>query len=130
MALVTGEKGISRDIVTEDKTAAAVGSGLLHVYSTPSLVALMENAACSCISDELEAGKGTVGTLMNIKHLSATPVGMEVYAQAELTEIDGRRLVFAIEAFDASGKIGEAVHERFIITNEKFMTKAQAKLVQ
>ena len=76
----------------------------------------------------LSEGEGTVGTKLDVSHLAATPVGMKVWCESELKEVDGRRLVFHVEAFDEKGKIGEGEHERFIIQNEKFMKKAQAKL--
>ena len=114
--------------VTEELTAAHVGSGLLPVYATPSMIALMENTACQSVAPYLEEGQGTVGTLLNVKHLAATPVGMEVRCETRLIEIDRKRLVFEVEAFDACGLIGEGTHERFIIDNQKFMQKANGKL--
>ena len=114
--------------VTEELTAARVGSGLLPVYATPSMIALMENTACQSVAPYLEEGQGTVGTLMNVKHLAATPVGMTVRCETELIAIDRRRLVFSVRAYDDCDCIGEGVHERFIIDNARFMEKAQAKL--
>ncbi len=83
------------------------------------MIALMEQAAYTSVAGELEEGQGTVGTLMNVSHISATPVGMEVTAKSELVKVDGRKLVFHVEAYDERGKIGEGEHERFIIDNEK-----------
>lgn len=124
------EVGISAKkklVVTEAMTAKEMGSGELPVYATPSMIALMENTAYQSVSDCLEAGQGTVGTLMNVKHLSATPVGMEVTCESKLIEIDRKRLVFEVRAFDEAGCIGEGTHERFIIDNRKFLEKAESK---
>lgn len=119
----TGAKGHKETTVTEDDTAKKIGSGLLDVFSTPSLVALMESTAQSSISDVLPCGYGTVGIEMNVKHIKATPVGMKVRCESVLTEVDRRKLTFKIEAYDEAGKIGEAVHSRFVIENEKFLKK-------
>ena len=116
--------------VTESNTAASMGSGLLAVFATPSMIALMEQAAFTSVTPALEEGCGTVGTLMNVKHLAASPVGAHIRAEAELTQVDGRRLVFHVAAYDDAGLIGEGEHERFIIQNEKFLAKANAKLAK
>ena len=113
--------------VTPDVTADAVGSGLLPVFSTPSMIALIELAASELVQPYLDEGVTTVGTEISIKHLSATPVGMTVRAEAELTEIDGRRYVFAVRAYDDAGLIGEGRHERFAVKSARFMEKAEAK---
>ncbi len=106
-----------------------MGSGTLEVFATPAMVALMEAAAYRSVAEALEpgTGTGTVGTLMNIQHVSATPVGMRVTAESELVEIDGRRLVFTVKALDEAGVIGTGTHERFIVADEKFMAKAEKK---
>ena len=119
--------GEAKDTVNENNIAKTLRSGALNVYATPSMVALMEEAAYKSIQNELEEGKGSVGTLMNVKHLSSTPMGMEVTAKSELIEVDRRRLVFKVEAFDEGGKIGEGIHERFIIDNEEFQKKTDNK---
>ena len=121
---ITGE---AKDQVTENNIAKTLRSGELKVYATPAMVALMEEAAYKSVQDELEEGKGTVGTEMKVKHLASTPIGMEVTAKAELIEVDRRRLVFKVEAFDERGKIGEGIHERFIIDNDKFQEKTDNK---
>lgn len=124
------EIGISASqtiLVTQEKTAEAMGSGELSVFATPAMIALMENTAYKLVSAHLEPGQGTVGTLMNVKHTAATPVGMEVTCEAKLIGIDRRRLVFSVCASDERGPIGEGTHERFIIDNEKFLARAQAK---
>ena len=115
------------EIVTNEKTAVAVGSGGLSVYATPAMIALMEKSAYESVQSLLEEGSGTVGTLMNIQHISATPVDMKVTAESELIAIDGRKLTFKVTAFDEVGKIGEGTHERFIINNEKFQAKTNSK---
>ena len=122
------EKGIVGNlecIVTEEKTARAMGSGELAVYA---MIALMEETAYKSVSAELEEGAGSVGTLMDVRHVAASPVGMKITCKTELTEVDGRRLVFHVEAFDEKGLVGEGTHERFIIQNEKFQQKADSKL--
>ncbi|MGN0140994.1 MAG: thioesterase family protein [Roseburia sp.] len=125
--LETGICGEAAEQVTEQNTAEAMGSGELKVYATPAMIALMEQAAYRSVAGELEDGQGTVGTLMNVKHIASTPVGMQVTAKSVLTEVDRRRLVFTVEAYDETGKIGEGVHERFVIDNRKFQEKADAK---
>lgn len=125
--LQLGIKGRQEVMVTEDNSAAALGSGLLDVFATPAMIALMEKTAFMSVAPYMNDGEGTVGTVLNIKHTAATPLGMRVYCESELVEVDGRRLVFHVEAFDESGKIGEGEHERFVINNEKFMMKALKK---
>lgn len=122
---MTGKETV---IVTEENTAMAVGSGSLRVFATPALAALIEKAACNCLAGQLEDGMTSVGTVLNIKHIAATPVGMKAEATVTLTEIDGRRLVFDISVTDEKDKISEGVHERFIVNAEKFMGKVTAKL--
>ena len=113
--------------VTEANTAAAVKSGTLPVFATPMMIALMEEAAASLVEEHLESEETSVGILMNVKHIAATPVGMNVRAKAEITAIDGRKITFKVEAFDEKEKIGEGVHERFIVKSEKFLNKANGK---
>ncbi|MBE6692973.1 MAG: thioesterase [Ruminococcaceae bacterium] len=116
------------ETVTEINTALSVGSGSLKVYATPAMLALMEKAACKALEPVLGEGETTVGTLLNVKHLSATPVGMQVSATAELLEKDGRRYVFKVTASDECGVIGEGTHERFAVLSEKFTEKTYSKL--
>ena len=127
MSLTVGSKGRAEALVTEDKTAAAVGSGLVPVFATPYMVALMENAAVNAVQAGLEAGQGTVGTRLEVTHDAATPVGMKVWAEAELTAVEGKKLTFTVRAFDEAGPIGGGTHERFIITVDRFLAKAEAK---
>ena len=114
--------------MTKETTAAVLGSGLLEVYATPAMVALMEETCMRSVQEELEEGCGTVGTGLTIHHISATPVGMKVRCASKLVEVDGRKLVFDVQAFDEAGLIGQGTHERFIIENEKFFQKACKKL--
>ena len=125
-----GKKFTVKINVSEIDTARQVGSGTIDVLATPKMIALMEEAAYKCISADLENGSTSVGTLMNVKHLSATPVGMEVYATAEVTEVDGRKITFKVEAYDEAGIIGEGMHERFIVFEEKFVSKTYSKLTK
>ena len=114
-------------IVTEQFTASALGSGGLAVFATPAMIAFMEMTALSAVDPLLPAGWSTVGTEINVKHLSATPTGMEVRCEAELLEVDGRRLLFRVEAFDGAGKIGEGTHGRYIVENERFLQRVNEK---
>ena len=125
--LKTGIKGIASETVTVENCAKTVGSGELEVYATPSVIALVEKAAWMSVAEYLEEGQGTGGTKLEISHVSATPVGMEVRCETELIEIDGRRLLFAVKAYDEAGLIGEGTHERFIVWNERFQQKADGK---
>ena len=127
--LETGIKGTRTITVDEENTAKAMGSGTLDVFATPALIALMEETCWRSVANELEEGSGTVGTLLEIKHTAPTPVGMKVICESTLTEVDGRRLVFEVIARDAKGVVGEGKHERFVIQNEKFQVKANAKLI-
>ncbi len=122
-----GIKGETKVKVNPSNTAEAMKSGLLPVFATPMMVAIMEDAAAKSVQPHLKEGQTTVGTLVNVKHLSATPEGMEVRAESELIEVDNRRLVFDVRAYDEKGLIGEGKHERFIIDAERFMEKTNAK---
>ncbi|MHB1406316.1 MAG: thioesterase family protein [Desulfitobacteriaceae bacterium] len=125
MSVQIGQKGRAETVVAEHNTAKALGSGLVEVFATPAMVALMEEAAVQAL--DLVPGESSVGTALTIKHLAATPLGLKVWATAELIEIDRRRLVFSVEAFDEQEKIGEGRHERFIIDSSKFLDKVNAK---
>ncbi|MBQ8296438.1 MAG: thioesterase family protein [Ruminococcus sp.] len=116
------------ELVTDNSTLAVnVGSGSLEVFATPSMTMLMEKAACCCLADYLENDETTVGTELSVKHLSATPSGMKVYAVAEVTEINGREICFSVSAYDEAGLIGSGTHKRFLVFGEKFMAKTLAK---
>lgn len=113
--------------VRPEHAADHLGSGGVPVLATPMLVAFLERASRDAVQPHLPAGWTTVGTLVNIRHLAATPVGLKVTARSTLTEVDGRRLVFAVEAYDEKEKVSEGVHERFIINAERFLSKVAAK---
>ena len=125
------EVGLKHEItikVEEKDTAKEVGSGTLAVFATPRMIALMEECAYKCIASELDSGSTSVGTLMNVSHLAATPVGMTVTATAEVTALEGRRVTFKVTASDEAGLIGEGVHDRFVVFEEKFISKTYSKL--
>ena len=105
-----------------------MGSGALRVFATPAMIALIEKTAWESVQGELEEGSGTVGTALNVKHVAASPVGMKITCKTELVKVDGRALTFAVKAYDEAGLIGEGEHERFIVYNDKFQAKADAKL--
>lgn len=125
--LEIGMKGRRETVVTEDKLASRIGSGLVDVYATVMMIALVEETAVFTVQDALEEGQGTVGTYVDMSHCSATPLGMKVWAEVELVEIDRRRLVFKVAAYDERGLIGEGRHERFIIDSARFQAKTNAK---
>ncbi|MBR0172117.1 MAG: thioesterase family protein [Lachnospiraceae bacterium] len=122
-----GIKGKQELTVRERDTAKVYGSGSLEVFGTPAMIALMEKTALTSIEPFLEDGEGSVGTALDVKHTAATPVGMKVVCESELIEVDRKRLVFRVSARDEKGAIGEGTHERFVIANDRFMEKANAK---
>ena len=128
MEITVGMKGEVSTLVERADTASEVGSGSLLVYATPCMVALMEGAACEAIAQTLPEDKTSVGTQLNISHLSATPVGLEVRAEAVVTEVDGNIVTFQVTAYDEAGKIGEGTHQRVIITTQRFLDKTYSKL--
>ena len=128
MEIIVGMKGEASTLVEREDTAAEVGSGSLLVYATPCMVALMEGAACEAINEALAEDQSSVGISLNIEHLSATPVGLEVRAEAEVTAVEGKIIAFTITAYDEAGKIGEGTHKRCVISSQKFLDKAYAKL--
>lgn len=123
-----GITGSLTRLVTDDTLASHTGSGRVEVFATPNLVLLMEEAAAACLEDYLEPGETTVGSVVNIRHLAPTPKGLTVTASAKLTGIDGRRLIFQVEATDGVDRIGEGTHERFVVQREKFISRAYEKL--
>ena len=126
--LEAGLTGEQKVVVTQENTAKVYGSGELEVFATPAMIALMEKTCLMSVADSLNDGEGTVGTKIEVSHVAATPVGMEVRCESVLKEVDRRRLVFEVKAYDAAGLIGEGIHERFVIANEPFMAKANGKL--
>ncbi len=127
--LQLGIKGHKEQTVAPEMSAARVGSGLVDVFATPMLVALVEQTCYESVLPCLDKGQGTVGTLVNISHTSATPIGMRVWCDSELVEMDRRRLVFSVKAYDECGPIGEGIHERFVIDAARFMEKLKGKSV-
>ena len=128
MEITVGMKGTVSTLVEREDTAYEVGSGSLLVYATPCMVALMEGAACEAIAEAIPEGKTSVGTALDISHLAATPVGLEVRAEAEVTEVNGSSITFHVTAYDEAGKIGEGTHKRAVITTQRFLDKVYAKL--
>ena len=128
MEITVGLKGSVSTLAEREDTAKEVGSGDLLVYATPCMVALMEGAACNAVADALEEGQTTVGTALNIEHISATPVGLEVRAEAEVTAVAGKVVTFAIHAFDEAGEIGHGTHQRVVVNSQRFLDKAYSKL--
>ena len=128
MEISVGMKGEAWTEVEKEDTAQIVGSGSLLVYATPCMVALMEGAACEAIVEALGEDQTTVGIALNIEHISATPVGLEVHAEAEVTAVDGKVISFDVKAFDEVGEIGHGTHKRVIVNSQKFLDKAYMKL--
>ena len=128
MDITVGMKGEVTSLVEREDTAAEVGSGSLLVYATPCMVALMEGAACEAIAPAIAEGSTSVGIELSIRHVSATPVGMEVRAEAEVTAVDGKIITFKITAYDEAGIIGEGTHQRCIISSQRFLDKTYSKL--
>jgi len=130
MEIPVGAKGRVDGTVTDQLTAAAIGSGAVDVFATPYMIAAMETAACEAIKPYYGEGENSVGTRLDVSHDSATPVGMKYWAEAEVIEVDRRRVVLKVTAYDEAGVIGSGTHERFIIQSEKFLAKAEAKKAQ
>ncbi len=122
-----GLTGAAEWTVTEAMTASHLGSGLVPVFSTPMLIALMENAAVNALESHIEPEQTSVGTRIDVEHLAATPVGVVVRAQAALIAVEDRKLTFAIEAWDNVELIGRATHERFLVNRARFEAKAAQK---
>lgn len=128
---MTIEVGITRTVETQvDRTMTAnrFASGALEVYATPAMIGLMENAACSCLANELKPEETSVGTGITVAHLAATPLGATVKATATVTAVDRRKISFDVSAYDNTGKIGEGTHSRFIVTSAPFMEKTQTRV--
>ena len=122
-----GIKGHLEQTVTDELCADRIGSGLVKVFATPMMIALIERTCNESVTPLLDPGQGTVGTRIDVSHCAATPVGMRVWCDSELTEVDRRRLVFSVHAYDQCGLIGEGTHERFIIDSDRFQQKADEK---
>lgn len=128
MSPTPGLTGQANTTVDQTNTAASLGSGLVPVYGTPALIALLELAAVHAVAESLPPGSTSVGTHLNVRHLAATPIGMAVRATATLTAVDGRRLTFTVEAHDEVEKVGEGTHTRVIVDAARFVQRAEAKL--
>ena len=125
-----GKKMTVENTVTPELTAAVIGSGALPVFGTPFMTAMMEKAAMTCLQQFLEEGKGSVGTHLDVSHDAPTPIGMKVWAEAEITAVseNGKMIDFAVKAWDEKGPIGAGTHTRAIISNERFLSKCNSKL--
>ena len=128
MEIQIGCKGEASVLVEREDTAAAVCSGSLLVYATPCMIALMEGAACEALAGALDESQSSVGIELNVRHTAATPVGMEVRAEAVVTAVEGKIITFDVRAFDESGEIGSGTHKRAIIHTQRFLDKTYAKL--
>ena len=124
--LKTGIKGHQELVVTQELTAKNMGSGVMDVFATPAMLALMEKTAFTSVAEYLNEGCGSVGTKVDIEHVASSPVGMKITCDSELIEIEGRKLVFKVEAYDEKGLIGKGTHERFIVENKKFQEIGRA----
>ncbi|MFZ5646093.1 MAG: thioesterase family protein [Bacillota bacterium] len=125
--LKPGIKGEASVAVSDSNTAIAYGSGGVSVFATPAMIGLMEKAALSSVDPVLEEGLTTVGTRIDVQHMAATPVGMTVVAFSELVEVEGKRLVFRVEARDDVEVVGKGTHERYIVPLQKFLSRASGK---
>lgn len=132
MAVQVGIRGEKKFVVSEEMLASRVGSGLVNVFATPSMIAAIENTAAMSVQPELEEGKTTVGISINVSHVAATPLGMEVRVETELTEAasNGRVMTFKVTCYDEAGLIGEGTHQRAVVDRTRFESKAAAKLSQ
>ena len=128
MTVEIGMKGEAVTLAEREDTAAEVGSGSLLVYATPCMVALMEGAACEAIAEALAENETSVGTELNIQHTAATPVGLEVRAEATVTAVEGKVITFEVKAFDEAGPIGSGTHKRVVVNTQRFLDKTYAKL--
>ena len=128
--LKTGIKGHQELVVTQELTAKNMGSGVMDVFATPAMLALMEKTAFTSVAEYLNEGCGSVVTKVDIEHVASSPVGMKITCDSELIEIEGRKLVFKVEAYDEKGLIGKGTHERFIVENKKFQEKTDNKLAK
>ena len=129
MSIEVGLKGRAEVLVVYENTAAAVGSGLVPVFATPSMIALMEQAAATSLLPYLDEGQGSVGIHLDVSHQAATPVGMKVWAESEVIEVTGKQIIFSVSAYDDCGLIGQGTHKRALINIDRFMAKTEQKKV-
>lgn len=127
MPIEIGMRARAEAVVSQQNVALTAGSGTLPVFATPWMCALMEEAAWKAIASELDEGDSSVGTKLSISHLSATPIGVKVWAESEVTAVNGKQVEFKVSAYDEAGLIGEGTHQRFIVTDERFLAKAAKK---
>lgn len=127
MSIEIGLKGRAETVVNEANTAAAMGSGLVPVFATPAMIALMEQAAASSLLPYLEDGQGSVGIHLDVSHESATPIGLKVWAESEVAAVDGKQITFTVTAYDEAGLIGRGTHKRACITVDRFLAKTEQK---
>ena len=128
MDIAIGMNGKADTLCEKKNTAKEGGSGSLPVYATPSMIALMEGAACNAVQEALPEGKTTVGISMNIEHIAATPVGLSVSAEAEITAVEGKIITFSVKAYDEKSEIGKGIHKRCIVDAQRFLDKAYSKV--
>ena len=121
--MLKGLHHIEQLVVEHKDTAAVYGSGALEVFATPAMIALMEKTCLESVANKIGEGNTTVGIAVNIKHLKASPVGSTIRCEAELVEVDRRRLVFSVKCFEGEALVGEGIHERFVVDSQKFMSK-------
>ena len=126
--LKIGKTATASTVVNEKNTAGAVLSGSLNVFATPMMIGLMEQAACECLANALEPGQTSVGTEINISHIAASPLGMEITATATIESVSGRKIEFIVTASDTAGEIGKGKHTRVIVDIERFMKKAEMRM--
>ncbi len=127
MSLTIGLKKEVAGVSTAETSAVAMGSGSLKVLATPSMIALMERAASELVDENLSSEQTSVGISLNVKHIAATPIGLKLRAEATITSIEGRKIIFDVRAFDEREEIGSGTHERFIVDRKKFQSKADGK---
>lgn len=125
--LTVGLKGEAHTVVVHENTAANYATGAVEVFATPAMIGLMEEASFVAISEAMEEGQTSVGILVNVRHLAATPLGQKVRAEAEVIEVDGKRIVFKVAAYDEQEKIGEGTHERFLVNFQRFIERVSSK---
>ncbi len=128
MEIKVGLKGTVQDYVNQSNTAESVGSGGLKVFATPAMIALMEKASYIAIDECLDEGSTSVGTMVNIEHVSATPIGAMITVESVVTAVEGRKISFEVTATDNAGLIGKGTHERFVVDAERFMNKTNSKI--
>lgn len=125
-----GMKNKTEETVTREMLATRVGSGKVEVLATPVMIMMMELCCEGGVREHIGPGNATVGTTVSVKHMAATPQGMKVTVESELLEAEGKRLLFKVEAYDEVEKIGEGLHERYIVNEQKFISRVNAKLAQ